>query len=70
MTVLGEEISQFSLGEEEKIINNGIGTPKMVASAALHPRQTNVQCIYILMQADEMQWYAQNLNVLNDPFRA
>lgn len=49
--------------EEGKILNNGISTQNMVGSVVLYPRQTNVQCIYILMQVDEVQWYAQNLNV-------
>jgi hypothetical protein len=40
----------------------------MVGSAASYSKQTNVQCIYILMQADEIQWYAQNLNVSYDSF--
>lgn len=43
---------------------------KMVGLVASYLRQTHVQCIYILMQVDEIQWYAQNLNVSNDSFGA
>lgn len=51
-----------------KILTRGISSQKMVGSAASYSKQTNVQCIYILMQADEIQWYAQNLNVSYDSF--
>jgi hypothetical protein len=53
-----------------KILTSRISTQTMVGSVSKHPRQTNVQCIYSLMQVDEIQWYAQNLNVSNDSFGA
>lgn len=59
-----------SLLRGKKVLNNGISAQKMVDSTAAYPRQTNVQYIYILMQIDEIQWYAQNLNVSNDSFGA
>ena len=69
--MLGEKKIWISFDwEERKILNNGISTLKMVGSVASYPRQTDVQCIYILMQVDEVQWYAQNVNVLNDSFGA
>lgn len=47
-----------------------MSTQKMVGSVASYLKQTNVQCIYTLMQADEIQRYAQNLNVSYDSFGA
>lgn len=53
-----------------KILNDGIGKQMMAGSVESSLRQTNVQYIYILLQVDEIQWYAQNLSISSDSFGA
>lgn len=67
---MGEKETGYVFTERKGKSNNGISLQNMVGSVASYPRQTHVQCIYILTQVDEIQGYAQNLNVSSDSFGA